>query len=172
MTDTLEAKLRAIQDEAKKAGTFVQYAAAGEKMIRLIPVLLAALREAGTGYARPTGWIKGHTTHTPDGHEYDEECVPGCDPPVGDGWLPLFKEPEPVIVVGGRRSGKTYMLNLELDAARFRWLRDHSAGQWTHPIVCNQVRKPDGMLYVGPVIGVALDQAIDAAIVKERANHG
>jgi hypothetical protein len=52
----------------------------------------------------------------------------------------------------------------EKDAARYRWLRDSSVGQWTHPIVVTQERHAQGMRYLGPVIGKTLDAAIDSAL--------
>lgn len=51
------------------------------------------------------------------------------------------------------------------DAARYRWLRDHSLGQYEHPIAVSQRRAPfDTMQYVGPLVGEPLDKAIDQAI--------
>lgn len=55
----------------------------------------------------------------------------------------------------------------ERDAARYRWLRDSSIGQFRHPIVVSQTKGEMGMLYVGPMIGFALDAAIDAAIIAK-----
>lgn len=53
----------------------------------------------------------------------------------------------------------------EMDAARYRWLRDKSLGQWEdHPICVSQERSPLGMRYVAPLIGGSLDAAIDAAM--------
>jgi pheromone shutdown protein TraB len=52
---------------------------------------------------------------------------------------------------------------LQADAARYRWLRDSSLGQWEHPIVVSQSRTPYGMRYVGPLMGAELDAAIDLA---------
>ena len=51
------------------------------------------------------------------------------------------------------------------DAARYRWLRDKSLGQFVHPIVVEQRRAPfDTMQYIGPLCGKNLDKAVDAAI--------
>lgn len=53
--------------------------------------------------------------------------------------------------------------NDAVDAARYRWLRDHSAGQFSHPIVVSQARVGESMRYVGPLCGEDLDRLIDAA---------
>ncbi len=50
------------------------------------------------------------------------------------------------------------------DAARYRWLRDKSPGQFEQPIVVTQARAADHMKYVGPLAYAALDAAIDAAL--------
>ena len=52
----------------------------------------------------------------------------------------------------------------EQDAARYRWLRDQSYGQWEHPIVVSQTKTGDHVTYVGPMMGDGLDKAIDAAM--------
>lgn len=57
---------------------------------------------------------------------------------------------------------------LKRDAERYRWLRNNSLGQWEHPIVVSQTKRGMGMLYVGPLIGIELDKAIDAAMAKEQ----
>ena len=63
------------------------------------------------------------------------------------------------------------------DAARYRWLRNHAARQFEHPIVVSQHHEVGrGMRYMGPMIGPALDAAIDAAlgapISKDGGEHG
>lgn len=65
---------------------------------------------------------------------------------------PLFTRPQPQVDEDRR------------DAERYRWLRNCSAGQWEHPMVVSQQRRDDRMLYLGPMLGNGLDQAIDAAI--------
>ncbi len=51
---------------------------------------------------------------------------------------------------------------LRKDAERYRWLRNHSANQWEHPVVVSQRRAAfDTMQYIGPLIGESLDAAID-----------
>ena len=52
-------------------------------------------------------------------------------------------------------------------AARYRWLRDRSGGQWVNPIVVGQKRSERRMLYTGPITGKSLDAAIDAAMGAE-----
>ena len=52
------------------------------------------------------------------------------------------------------------------DAARYRWLRDKSPGQFEHPIVVTQARAEYHMKYFGPLAYANLDKAIDAAIAK------
>jgi len=59
---------------------------------------------------------------------------------------------------------------VERDAARYRWLRDTSAEQYEHPIAVSQTRTDVGMRYVGPVLGKALDDAIDAERVGAEEN--
>ena len=59
------------------------------------------------------------------------------------------------------------------DAARYRWLRDKSLGQFNHPICVEQNRVERGMQYIGPLCGKALDKAIDAASVPvDGGSHG
>jgi hypothetical protein len=59
------------------------------------------------------------------------------------------------------------------DARRYRWLRDHSVGQWQYPICVSQERTfRDDMRYVGPLIGAGLDQAIDAAMHNSAREAG
>jgi len=58
------------------------------------------------------------------------------------------------------------------DAERYQWLREKSIDQWEHPIVVTQERLERGMRYVGPVIGKALDAAIDAAILAKGGDQG
>lgn len=53
---------------------------------------------------------------------------------------------------------------MALDAARYRWLREKSLGQFEHPIVVSQKRVEHGMQYVGPLCLEALDKAIDSAM--------
>lgn len=55
----------------------------------------------------------------------------------------------------------------EEDAARYRWLRDKSPGQYEHPIAVTQRRSDYGMQYVGPLCGKELDKHIDAARSQE-----
>ena len=50
------------------------------------------------------------------------------------------------------------------DAARYRWRRESSLGQYEHPICVSQNRVERGMQYVGPLCGDALDKAVDAAM--------
>lgn len=66
----------------------------------------------------------------------------------------------PTAAVSAAPSGE-----VERDAERYRWLRESSVGQWTHPIVVEQLRdrKFDRINYIGPLSGCALDAAIDAA---------
>lgn len=56
---------------------------------------------------------------------------------------------------------------LEGDAERYRWLRDHSANQYEHPLVVSQTRTDYGVQYIGPLTGKSLDAAIDRAIGVE-----
>jgi hypothetical protein len=65
---------------------------------------------------------------------------------------------------------RAYIEALAADAARYRWLRDGSLGQWEHPIAVSQERTEFGMRYVGPLIGEELDAAIDAASKKPGAS--
>jgi hypothetical protein len=51
-------------------------------------------------------------------------------------------------------------------AARYSWLRDKSANQYEHPIAVSQTRTEGGMNYVGPLLGKALDEAIDAVLSR------
>lgn len=45
----------------------------------------------GLGGRPPMAWFRGHTTHSPDGDEYDEEFVSGPDQPSPDAsWVPLY----------------------------------------------------------------------------------
>jgi hypothetical protein len=53
---------------------------------------------------------------------------------------------------------------LRADSERYKWLRNSSAHQWTHPVVVSQERTEHGMRYLGPMTGKTLDSAIDAAI--------
>lgn len=61
--------------------------------------------------------------------------------------------------------------DVALKAARYDWLRTSSVGQWEHPIVVEQLRdkKFNRINYIGPLSGCALDDAIDAAMAKEKA---
>ncbi len=52
----------------------------------------------------------------------------------------------------------------KLDAARYRWLRNKSVGQWDYPIVVAQQRHAFGVRYVGPLFAATLDACIDEAI--------
>ena len=56
---------------------------------------------------------------------------------------------------------------VERDAARYKWLRDKSLGQFVHPIVVTQKREDRGMQYLGPLCLEALDAAIDAAMSSQ-----
>jgi hypothetical protein len=71
-----------------------------------------------------------------------------------------------------RDKAEARVAELEADAARYRWLRDNSAEQWEHPIVVSQTRHDRGVRYIGPVIGRALDAAIDAALARAAPTRG
>jgi Lar family restriction alleviation protein len=58
---------------------------------------------------------------------------------------------------------KAEIAALKEDAERYRWLRDHSVGQWERPIVVDQRKVLGRMQYIGPMMGHALDAAIDSA---------
>jgi hypothetical protein len=76
--------------------------------------------------------------------------------------VPLYTVPQPEAQQAG---------DVALKAARYDWLRTSSVGQWTHPIVVEQLRdkKFNRINYIGPLSGCALDDAIDAAMAKEKA---
>lgn len=50
------------------------------------------------------------------------------------------------------------------DAARYRYYRNLTLCEWTHPIVVKQVRHDSGIRYEGPVHGQELDALTDAAM--------
>lgn len=50
------------------------------------------------------------------------------------------------------------------DAARYRYYRNLTLCEWTHPIVVEQVRHDSGIRYEGPVHGQELDALTDAAM--------
>ena len=84
--------------------------------------------------------------------------------------------PQKVAVAAGRVAYKAIeelitfqerIAELEKDAARYRWLRDRSHGQYTHPIVVSQTIHERGVVYVGPMLGDGLDTAIDNAMKGE-----
>ena len=54
------------------------------------------------------------------------------------------------------------------DAARYRWLRNKSAGQFDKPIVVEQRHLELGMKYIGPLWDKALDTAIDDALTATK----
>jgi hypothetical protein len=79
---------------------------------------------------------------------------------------------QPVVLANekGLTSTGQHIADCERDAARYGWLRDSSANQYEHPIALTQTRAETGMRYVGPVLGKALDDAIDAAM-RGRSPH-
>ena len=80
----------------------------------------------------------------------------------------LLREAEGEISLGVASVDLVYRLARELraalaDAERYRWLREHSANQYDHPLVVTQFCTGKKIQYRGPLIGKALDAAIDAA---------
>lgn len=72
----------------------------------------------------PSAWIRGHMSHTVDGLDYDEECVPGRDPPSDHpGWQPLYSRP----------ARDTVLLSSCLDAMRAS-MRNGGFTNWSNMI--------------------------------------
>lgn len=96
----------------------------------------------------------------------------------GEGWLKAMEQvsallPGPYYMDlpdGGSVTVLEQLQRMAKDAARWRWLHGSSRGQFTHPIVVEQLRNPlwDHIQYIGPLSGPALDTAIDAAIAAQQ----
>jgi len=110
---------------------------------------LASLRrvkelEARPAPAHPVAWIKGHTTHTDCGVEYDEECVPGRDSPTGGGWHPLYVRPEFAM----------------RDTERMDWIEQRAhALTWTKEGEKLAINADDGAEFIGDTYRAAIDAA-------------
>jgi 7-keto-8-aminopelargonate synthetase-like enzyme len=96
-----------------------------------------------------------------------EKAEQFCFPPKSGGrpfasaWEPLARLSEAEQALQALREE---VEGLRADSERYKWLRNSSAHQWTHPVVVSQERTEHGMRYLGPMTGKTLDSAIDAAI--------
>jgi hypothetical protein len=96
-----------------------------------------------------------------------EKAEQFCFPPKSGGrpfasaWEPLVRLSEAEQALQALREE---VEGLRADSERYKWLRNSSAHQWTHPVVVSQERTEHGMRYLGPMTGKTLDSAIDAAI--------
>lgn len=79
-------------------------------------------------------------------------------------------DPRQLIVVGGQRLVKSILLNLQRDAARYRWLRDKADSMvcTAAPMVASL---DDGGRLIGLIDGDELDAAVDVAIARPPARH-
>lgn len=95
---------------------------------------------------------------------------PSCNAEVID------ESPEMVVSRWNRRASRdaeVEALKAEIEglwkyAERYLQLRDKSLGQYIHPICVSQEQTEFGMRYIGPLVGSALDQALDCAITNKR----
>lgn len=74
-----------------------------------------------------------------------------------------------MIVVGGQRLGKSILLDLQRDAARYRWLRD-KADDMTCTAAPMVASLDDGGRLIGLIDGDELDAAVDVAMARPAAH--
>jgi hypothetical protein len=117
-------------------------------------------------HERPTS--DGCSDHEDAPHGFDRNGSHNADRYVCDceGWEPDAAENATVSrkAIAFLRTHHAKIKKEVADARRYRWLRDHSLGQWEYPICVSQSRTELGMRYVGPLTESSLDNAIDAAI--------
>jgi hypothetical protein len=81
-----------------------------------------------------------------------------------------------MVVVGGKRMGRTYLLVLERDAARYRWLRSQEVSLETRQYDKGTVNGPSCYHEVEGIRelkwGDELDRAVDAAIAASQPQKG
>jgi hypothetical protein len=72
---------------------------------------------------------------------------------------PADADAKQLVVIGGQRVGKQHLLDLQRDAARYRWLRDKADG-----MACTAAPMVASLDATGRVVGLIDGEELDAAV--------
>lgn len=140
------------------------------RLSRILDEIDAALAGSATPSAPPAvaGWVHGPDLEwSRDSRQaaIRQERSEWYDTPVY--FSEAVRTYDQFIIFGGKRMGKTYLANLEQDAARYRWLKECNGG--SIGIVAWHRDEDKEMILTESYADQAIDAARTAAIESDRA---